>query len=74
MVQKYKKSTQVIVNGISILTGVSSTSAGVTYESMILNLAICIQPYRSDGVLWKNTFSVKKVWPSKVQSYLEVNA
>ena len=30
--------------------------------------------YKSDDILCKNTFSVKWVWPSKVKSYLEVNA
>ena len=31
-------------------------------------------PYKSDDILCKNTFGVKKVWPSKVEPYLEVNA
>ena len=30
--------------------------------------------YKSDDILCKNTFGIKKVWPSKVKSYLEVNA
>ena len=31
------------------------------------------EPYTSNDVLYKNTFGVKKVRPSKVESYLEVN-
>ena len=29
---------------------------------------------KSDDISCKNTFGVKKAWPSKVESYLEVNA
>ena len=32
------------------------------------------EPYKSDDILRKNTVDVKKVQPSKVESYLEVNA
>ena len=32
------------------------------------------EPYKSDDIACKNTISVKKVWLSKVESYLEVNA
>ena len=32
------------------------------------------EPYKSDDILCKNTFGVNKVQPSKVDSYLEVNA
>ena len=32
------------------------------------------EPYKSNDISYKNTFSVKKVRPSKVESYLEVNA
>ena len=31
------------------------------------------EPYKSD-ISCKSIFGVKKVWPSKVESYLEVNA
>ena len=31
------------------------------------------EPYKSDDISCKNTFGVKKVWPSKVESYLVVN-
>ena len=32
------------------------------------------KPYKSNNISCKNTFGVKKVWPSKVESYMEVNA
>ena len=32
------------------------------------------EPYKSDDILCKNTFSVKKVWQSKVEPCLEVKA
>ena len=32
------------------------------------------EPYKSDDISSKNTFGVKNVQPSKVESYLEVNA
>ena len=32
------------------------------------------EPYKSNDILCKNTFGVKKVQPSKVELYLEVNA
>ena len=32
------------------------------------------EPYKSDAISCKNTFSVKKVWPSKVELYLELNS
>ena len=32
------------------------------------------EPYKSNDITYKNTFSVQKAWPSKVESYLEVNA
>ena len=32
------------------------------------------EPYKSDDILCKNTCDLKKVQPSKVESYLEVNA
>ena len=32
------------------------------------------KPYKSDNIISKNTFGVKKVQPSKVESYLEVSA
>ena len=28
------------------------------------------KPYKSDDISCKNTFGIKKVWPSKVESYL----
>ena len=31
-------------------------------------------PYKSDNISCKSTFGVKKVRPSKVESYLEENA
>ena len=31
------------------------------------------EPYKSDDISCRNTFGVKKVQPSKVESYLEVN-
>ena len=41
--------------------------------SQVLCLYNNNEPYKSDDISCKNTFSVKKVWPSKVESYLEVN-
>ena len=32
------------------------------------------EPYKSIDISWRNTFIVKKVQPSKVESYLELNA
>ena len=32
------------------------------------------EPYKIDDILCKNTFGAKKVQPSKVESYLEVDA
>ena len=32
------------------------------------------EPYKGDDISCKNTFGVKKVRPSKVESYLELNA
>ena len=32
------------------------------------------KPYKSDDISCKNTFSVKKAQPSKVELYLEMNA
>ena len=32
------------------------------------------EPYKTDDILYKNTFDVKMVRPSKMESYLEVNA
>ena len=32
------------------------------------------EPYKSNDILCKNTFGIKKVQPSKVELYLEVNA
>ena len=32
------------------------------------------EPYKSDDISCKNTFSIKKMWPSKLESYLEMNA
>ena len=32
------------------------------------------EPYKSNDISYKNTFGVKKVWPSNVASYMEVNA
>ena len=32
------------------------------------------EPLQSDDISSKNTFGVKKLQPSKVESYLEVNA
>ena len=40
---------------------------------LIIVLLITSHPYKSDDVSCKNTFGVKKAWPSKVESYLEVN-
>ena len=31
------------------------------------------EPYKSNDISCENTFSVKKGWPSKVKSYLNVN-
>ena len=32
------------------------------------------EPYKTDDISCKNTLDVKKVQPSKVESYLEMNA
>ena len=32
------------------------------------------EPCKSDDISCKNTSGVNKVWPSKIESYLEVNA
>ena len=32
------------------------------------------KPYKSNDISYKNTFNVKKVQQSKLESYLEVNA
>ena len=37
------------------------------YESIITN-----KPYKGDDILYKNTFGVKMVQPSKVESYLKL--
>ena len=31
------------------------------------------EPNKSDNILCNNILGVKKVWPSKVESYLEIN-
>ena len=32
------------------------------------------EPYKGDDISCKSTFSVKMSWPSKIESYLKVNA
>ena len=32
------------------------------------------EPYKSDDISYKNTFSIKMVQPSKAESYPELNA
>ena len=32
------------------------------------------EPYKSNDIPCKNTFGVKKAWPSEVEPYLEVNS
>ena len=49
-----------------------STSAGVAVYMWVNNSGLIAmhEPYKSNNILCKNTFGVKKVWPSKVESYL----
>ena len=48
----------------------------LSFENTLFVFDLCYNnshPYKSDDISGKNAFGVKKAWPSKVESYLEVN-
>ena len=57
----------------SALTDVNFYSGSYTWVNNSGSIAMH-EPYKSDDILCKNTVNVKKVQPSKIESYLEVNA
>ena len=81
MLSQYNRFSAFLENSVqAALLVEESALTDVSYDQLlsgqlyVVNNSGLTAMHKSDDISRKNTFSTKKVWPSEIESYPEVNA